>query len=346
MSKKVLFLAPVGLDIYRDVIHALEDIGCQVDFVSSSAIPNNPFKPFDGVKRTEEEVGHFLDNVTEFWKRALDETEFNKPYDYFFSIDGLMVCDFLFEALKNRNPRIICKLFLYDKIDYACRVNRFFKYYDSIFSFDLGDCEQYGLRFLPIYWVDTDKSYEKKYDIFGLASYSFHKKDRAALFRQIRSVSKELNLNSYIKLYVRMGTVPFFFYIKNIVKMLSRRSTYIPFEDIFSGLVTNKSLSPEEFRDVIYSSDIIFDTHVAYQDGLTARFMWALGAGKKIITTNSAINKYPFYNKDQFYVLESPVEDMTVELRDFINKPFNMSEEEKEAIKVYRIDNWLKTILS
>lgn len=344
MSKKVLFLAPTGLDIYKDVIKALEEADYQVDFVSSSTIPNNPFKPFDGVKRTEEEVGVFLDNVTEFWKTTLEKTEFNKPYDYFFTIDGLMVCDFMFEKLKSRNPNIANKLFLYDKIDYACKVSRFFNYYDGIFSFDMGDCEQYSINFLPIYWVANQKSYEKQYDIFGMASYSFHKKNRASLFRKIMSLSNELHLKSYIKLYAPMGNSLVLFYIKNMVKMLTKHPRYIPFSDIFSGLVTNRFLTPDRFREVIYSSDIIFDTHVAYQDGLTARFMWALGAEKKIITTNKAITKYPFYNKDQFYILDSNGDDEYVELANFIKKPFTISNKDRSTIQEYRIDNWLKTI--
>ena len=345
MSKKVLFLAPTGLDIYRDVIHALEKASYQVDFVSSGTIPNNPFKPYSLVDISEEEVFVFLEEVTRFWKELLESPKYHKIYDYFFTIDGLMVCDYLFEELRKRNNKVLCKLYLYDKIDYACKVERFFKYYNDIFSFDFGDCEQYGLKHLPIYWVPGPVSAPKEYDIFGMASYSSHKNDRAPLFRQIRSLSDDLRLKSFIKLYAPIGN-PFFFFIKNCLKMLIKHPTYIPFSDLFSGLVTNKSLTPNLFRELVYSSDVVLDTHVSYQDGLTARFMWALGAEKKIITTNKSITRYPFYNKNQFYILDMNYDLDIEDIRHFILNPFVMLDTEREFIKAYRIDNWLKTVFN
>ena len=345
MSKKVLFLAPTGLDIYKDVICALEEAQYQVDFVSSSIVPNNPFKPYSLVETSEEKVRAFLEEVTRFWKEKLETAQYHKDYDFFFTIDGLMVCDYLFEELRKRNKNILFKLYLYDKIDYACKVKRFFKYYNDIFSFDFGDCEQYGLKHLPIYWVPSPTSNIKKFDIFGMASYSSHKNDRAPLFRQIRSISKDLHLKSYIKLYTPIDN-PLIFFIKNIIKKLIKHPTYIPFSDIYSGLVTNKSFAPDLFREFIYSSDVVLDTHVFYQDGLTARFMWALGAEKKIITTNKAITRYPFYNKNQFYILEQNKDEEESELRHFLQNTFVMPEDERIIIKDYRIDNWLKSILN
>lgn len=340
-QNNALLLAPPGLDIYKDVIAGLEEKGYCVDYVSSSEVPNNPFKPIFDNRYNEENVSNFEKACTQFWEKKFLNTQFSKSYDVFFSIDGLMVCPYLFNHLKEINPGIKCKLFLYDKIEFACHVERYFCYYDDVFSFDLGDVASYNLKFLPIYWVSTNKKLEKKYDIFGMATYSLHKKDRAKLFREIKTVVEALGLKSFVKLYVKMDSWPVFL-IKNFVKLLKRHKTYIPFVDVYNGIVTNKSLSPKEFRDFIYESEVIIDTHVEYQDGLTARFMWALGAEKKIVTTNKVVKKYNFYTPEQFFIIG---EDSFERLGEFVSSEFLMSEKNKLEVLKYRMDYWLETII-
>lgn len=340
-GKNVLFLAPPGLDIYKDIIIGLEAKGYSVDYVSSLDVNNNPFMPIFHNQYNEENVKKFESLCENYWREKFMSDPYKKKYDVFFSIDGLMVCPFLFEHLRKLNSDLKCRLFLYDKIEFACRVDRYFRFYDKVFSFDLGDVSHYKLQFLPIYWVPTNKEYVQKFDIFGMASYSLHKKDRAHLFRQIKKTSHDLGLNSFIKLYVKMENWPVFL-IKNFIKMLRKHKTYIPFIDVFNGLVTNKALTPSLFRDYIYESEVIIDTHVEYQDGLTARFMWALGAEKKIVTTNTIVKKYPFYTPEQFFILG---EDSMDRLKNFVTYKFNMSQENKSIIAQYRIDNWLDCIL-
>lgn len=108
------------------------------------------------------------------------------------------------------------------------------------------------------------------------------------------------------------------------------------------GLV---ALSPDEFRDKISCSKIVVDTHTRHQTGLTARFMWALGARKKIVTTNSSISQYDFFSKEQIYVLTKPYEFGDSFSR-FANSPLVLSNKVESSIDRFRIDNWLSTILS
>jgi len=101
------------------------------------------------------------------------------------------------------------------------------------------------------------------------------------------------------------------------------------------------SINPSEFRKVIQQSNIILDTQNPFQDGLTARFMWALGLEKKIITTNESVKDYDFYNDNQVFVLN----DNYSELVDFIKKPFAMSDVQRDQIAKYRIDHWIDILL-
>lgn len=108
---------------------------------------------------------------------------------------------------------------------------------------------------------------------------------------------------------------------------------------------TYASVSPMEFRNLIACSDVVVDTNAAHQDGLTARFMWALGAGKKIITTNVSVKKYDFYNPNQILVLDDLDYLDSKLILDFIKQKFIFGEEQKKRVLPYELSNWLKTLL-
>lgn len=111
--------------------------------------------------------------------------------------------------------------------------------------------------------------------------------------------------------------------------------------ELKGDLYTTKSLTPQEFRDMILRSRVVLDTQNSNQDGMTARFMWALGAEKKIITTNKAVKKNVFFSPEQILVLKSNFEDIPA----FISKKFTMSDDMRSLVKRYRIDNWIDTML-
>ena len=107
-------------------------------------------------------------------------------------------------------------------------------------------------------------------------------------------------------------------------------------------MFTTKGQSPKEFREMIMKSRVILDTQNSNQDGLTARFMWTLGAEKKIITTNKAASLYSFYTPEQVFILNENNIDKVVT---FIHQDYSMPDTIRAIIKNYRIDNWIETML-
>lgn len=73
--------------------------------------------------------------------------------------------------------------------------------------------------------------------------------------------------------------------------------------------------------------------------------MWALGAEKKIITTNAMVKQYDFYTPEQIYVVED-VENFVTEpaFESFMNREYHMSDDVRSKIETYRIDNWIKLL--
>ena len=340
-GEKILFLSPKYMNIYKDVISCIKELGGEVSWVSSDLISPNPYLVSIKNRLNEENINKFNEKCELFWKDLFSQKEYNKKYDYFFTIDGLMICPFLFKELSTRNPDVKKVLFLYDKNDGMQEINSTYHYYDAIYTFDLGDRDKYHLKFMPIYWVPSDSVNNIKYDIFGFASYNSRKPDRTKLFNEVNKICKAKGLSTFVKLYYPMKN-RMVFCLKNIIHYLFNHKSYTPLSYIKEGLITGQSLSPDDFRQTIRESRVILDTQAPYQDGLTARFMWALGEGKKIITTNSSITRYPFYDPKQFYILHDIDVD---ELLNFIVEPFVVLEDNKLMIEQYRIDNWIVKML-
>lgn len=341
--KRILFFTSTFMDIYKDVQIAMERMGFEVVWVEASTITPNPYNKLLNLY-TPENIKVYMEKVTHKWETILSQDEFQTPFDCFFAINGLDVHPKLFDFLRSKNPKIYKILYLYDRVDGVIQLDEFFGYYDRVFSFDLSDCHKYNLNFLPIYWIPSLGQPIVNYNIFGLASYSVFKPERTALYCRLNDLVKKNNLKGYIRLYVNIGNdSQIKFWLKSIIKHLLGKKG-ISLTLLFSKLTTFDRLTPSEYRDFISSSDTILDTQAQYQDGLTARFMWAVGAGKKIITTNQNIKKYDFYSVDQFYILSENDKDNGALLK-FLMSPFRPSETYYDKIRQYRIDNWIQTIL-
>lgn len=339
-EKKILLLAPSFMSIYKDIITCLEKKGWQVSWIKDNQVAGNPYYK-DIHFWDRKPLSQYNKEVTTLWSRILSDPQYSYPYDAFLAIDGLMVHPFLFETLRHRNPNIKTVLYLYDRIDGHLQVDSFFRYYDKIYSFDITDSKKYSLNLLPIYWTPSEGHQEIKYDIFGLASLRYESQDRIKVFENTKLFAKENNLSEYIRLVYSTNQNKLLYTLKYIgLKMFGKKCFSIK-ELRNNDLFTDQSISSEEFRSIIQQSRVILDTQSAYQDGLTARFMWAMGLEKKIITTNESAKRYGFYDKNQVFILNDNYND----LLSFIKTRFEMSESQRNLIDNYRIDNWIDTMV-
>lgn len=339
-EKRILLLTPSFMNIYKDIIACLEKKGWLVSWIKDNQIPKNPYLK-DSHFWDRKPLKRYNREVETLWRSLLSSPQYSYKYDAFLAINGLMAHPVLFEILKNRNAEIKTILYLYDNINGHFQVDSFFHYYNKVFSFDISDCRNYNLHFLPIYWSDSEGEEGIQYDIFGLASLRYESQDRINIFERVKKFAKDNNLSEYIKLVYPIDQNKYLYALKYIgLRLLGKRC--FSMEELKSNdLFTNNPINPEEFRSIIQKSRIILDTQNPYQDGLTARFMWALGLGKKIITSNMSANKYDFYNKEQVFVLN----DNYIELPEFVETPYRMSDAQRNLIVKYRIDNWIDTLL-
>ena len=338
VSKRFFLIAPPHMDLYKDIVGDLGNRGFSVEFLAVKVFPHDPFFISNRYSWLYNKK-RFLRKLELYWDGLYKSGKYSFEYDYLFVINGTVVHPKLFYYLKKHNPSIECINYLFDSTQNVYHFDRNFKYFDRIYTFDRKDAEKFGINFLPIYWTKDNITTDKTIKMFGFGVFN---RTRYNIYSSIINRSKEIDSNSYIKLYTPEICNIKWFKFKNRIKRLFHLPIDITYEEYSSSLITHKTLSPQEFRNYIYNSSIVVDTSNSKQDGLTARFMWALGAGKKIITNNTSILEYPFYSKDQFFLIG----DDFSELKSFINTPFIPSPEYKHLVEQWRLDKWLSTLFN
>ena len=65
-----------------------------------------------------------------------------------------------------------------------------------------------------------------------------------------------------------------------------------------------KSLTRSEIINLYNCANVVLDINHPNQTGLTMRTFECIGAKRKMITTNSQIKNYSFYNPNNIYILD------------------------------------------
>jgi hypothetical protein len=85
------------------------------------------------------------------------------------------------------------------------------------------------------------------------------------------------------------------------------------FKTIDKKKIRFESLNLAEILELYKKTKVILDIHHPNQKGLTMRTFEALGAGKKLITTNAEIKKYRFYNDKNILIIDRDKPMVTIE---------------------------------
>lgn len=337
--KKVFLVAPTHMDLYKDIVGDLEEKGFSVDYLAVKVFPHDPYFISNRYSWLYSKR-HFLKKLESYWDQLYSSGKYSFDYDYLLVINGTVVHPKLFYYLKKHNPNVECINYLFDSTQNVYHFDRNFEHFDRIFTFDRKDAKKFGLYFLPIYWTEaTSPTGSNKIDLFGFGVFN---RTRFEVYSSILNRCTRSCTNVFVKLYVpEIGNIRMFKF-KNTIKTFFHLPVDITYEEYCSFLISHKTLSPKDFRDYIFNSKIVVDTSNSKQDGLTARFMWAIGAGKKIITNNYSVLEYPFYSKEQFYVIGDDYSG----LERFINTPFVPSQDYWDMVEQWRLDNWVLTLLS
>ena len=222
--------------------------------------------------------------------------------------------------------------YLYDSLD-RCSVEELIKanIFDTIYSFDSEDClknnflqmtnyiyfEKPKDTIVPKYDVLTVTSFDKRFPIFNKIAYQLKEHNLSYKFifvsRNIRYKIFKYNLNKIIKLKM----------VELIEKSIKFQSKKIPLK---------------KFLKLYSETKIIIDLVQDNQSGLSFRFFEAMGFQKKIITNNSNVKNYNFYNPNNILVIKDKL-DFRTSLFETDYIPVS-----DEIYNQYTIESWINVV--
>lgn len=325
---KLLLIMPRFFNYPELITEELENMGYEVDFFDDRPSTNALVKA--AIRINKNMIGRYIKQYFE----VMMETVRNKEYDVVFLISGqsLSFSEEMISEIKKSQDNAKFFLYQWDSQTNFPYIKEVQKYFDKCYSFDRNDVKKTpNLTFLPLFYskiyenIGSRNCKEYKYD-FCFVGTAHPKK-----YKFIKMMSEQLK-TVYPKqfIYFFFPSPIVYFYRKFMNKEL-RKAKYREFH--------YEPLKGKEMNDVYETSRCVLDSAQEGQLGLTIRVLEALGAKKKLITTNEDIVNYDFYRPENIYVYKGKID---------LNHIFFTDEYkniDSTIYEKYSLKSWLKKIL-
>ena len=306
------------------MVETLREMGADVDYFSER--PNQTF-----VTRALVRINRRLISfqVNKYHKKILNETKDNY-YDIIFCIRCEAFSRETIKTLRVQHPNAKMIVFFWDSFSNNKNSAHVYDLFDKAFCFDKLDCEQYGIRFKPLFY----------YDIYSKVKKAKHYKYKTLFIGTLHSDRYRLVHEIESKL-TNMGHESFsWFYLPSRVLFYIMRLEDKTIKNVDKDIIKYMTLPLNQIVELYEQSEIIIDVQHPKQTGLTMRTFEALGAKRKLITTNKDIVNYDFYNPRNILVVDR---NNIVIPRSFIEEPF--LDLPVELYKKYSLSRWLSEVL-
>jgi len=322
-DRHVLYVAPRFFGYERDIAAELERRGAVVDWLRD--------RPFDTP---------FMTAVTRFrrhWMiRAADRlyrSELHRfgrsHYDAVFVVNGQTLSGEILRELKRSFPRATFILYMWDSMENRQSVLENLRFFDVCFTFDPRSAKSHGLRFRPLFFSKGFESAPKadfRYDISFIGTAHT---DRYSLVSALDG-ALAANVKRFWYLYLQAR------WVFHAYKLINPS-----FKSARIGEFHFAPLARAEVQNVFHRSKAILDIEHPQQCGLTIRTFEALGAAKKLVTTNAEISTYDFFDPDNICVLNR---NRIAMHQEFLEKPYRPIP--AQLYRKYSLSGWMDEILN
>lgn len=325
---KLLLIMPKFFDYPEIIVTELNEMGYEVDFFDDRPSTNAWIKA--AIRINKNLIGTYIKKYFE----SVMKTVRNKKYDVVFLISGqsLSFSESMINEIKLCQKDAKFVLYQWDSQTNFPYIKQVQKYFDKCYSFDRRDIEETpSLKFLPLF-------YSRKYEEIGKRNNTNFKYDFCFVgtahpkkYKFIKMMSEQLKSvypNQFIYFFFPS---PIVYFYRKIMNNELRKAKYNEFHYV--------PLKGKDMNDVYETSRCVLDSAQDGQLGLTIRVLEALGAKKKLITTNEDVINYDFYKPENIYVYEGKIDLENV----FFTHEYK--EVSKEVYEKYSLRSWLKEIL-
>ena len=324
IGKRVLFFSPAFFGYEKKICDALEKMGASVDFYDERSIQSNVEKALLKIS------SRLFDKKTEAYYFKILENVKERVYDYILFVKCDMPTEKVLRIYKETFSSAKMCLYMWDSIENIPNVKRKFKYFDFISTFDRRDSMKEKIQFRPLFYCDefSNKLTKHQY-LYDLCFIGTIHSDRYKIVKTIKKQAENMGLKVYIYPYIQSK---FVYYLYKLIKHEFRDTKITDFQF--------DKMSSQKIAEKVEKSNVIIDIQHPKQTGLTMRTIEMIGMNKKIMTTNSDIVNYNFYNENNIQVIDRNEAKID---RDRLKKEYIALE--KEVYEYYSIYSWVSCVL-
>lgn len=252
----------------------------------------------------------------------------NKNVDYVFFIDCEMPDKSILEQYRSTFTNAKFCLHLWDSISNLKGVNKKFRYFDIISTFDRRDSEEYKIILRPLFF-DYDYRSENvhesyKYDVSFIGTIH---SDR---FKIVKRIISQLDPNRFFVYPYLQSHFIYYFYKFTKPEFWGTKISDFKFVKLDSKTISQ----------IVSESKCVLDIQHPKQTGLTMRTLEMVGMKKKLLTTNIDVSNYDIYNDNNVLIIDrnKPVLKESFLQSEYKNLPDDVYEH-------YSIDQWVIDVL-
>lgn len=319
-GKKILLIAPRYFGYDQAILDELLREGAQVDML--------PDRPFD--TPLLKAATRFRPELTQkysdgFYARALDGLA--TDYNIVLVVQGESVTSATLAAVRRAYPRSRLVFYSWDSLRMKPHARSRLSAYDACLTFDANDARAYGMTFRPLFF---SPGFERHGEFDCHYELSFVGTIHADRYKIVRSIDAQLESSDRRFWYLYMQARWMY-----RARKLFGRSIRGALRDEFSF----HPLSQKRVQEIFLTSRAVLDIEHPRQEGLTMRTLEALGSQTKLVTTNSSVRNFDFFDESNICVIErgSPVLP-----KDFLHSPYRPLPQ--EIYERYTLRRWLQEV--
>ncbi len=322
-GKKILFFSPAFFGYEEKIKNKMIELGVEVDAFDVRSVTGAferallKIAPDLFTKKTESYYAHIYSKIK------------NRNYDYILIVKCDMPTERVLHVFRKHFKHAKCCLYMWDSMKNIPNVEKKFKYFDYISSFDRYDCMRHPqIRFRPLFYCDEYRKNTRMKEEYDLCFIGTVHSDRWRILKELKKQAEKKGFRVFYYLYLQSKFIYWFY---KIVKpeFWDTKKTQFQFE----------KLSSEEIAREVEKSKIVIDIQHPKQVGLTIRMIEMIGMGKRVITTNADIRNYDFYTPINISIIERKNPKLDLD----IDKDYDPPRE--KIYKGYSLETWIYGVL-
>lgn len=324
--KNILVLSVEYFGYEKAIVQKLRTFGAHVDFYDERPSNSVLAKGIIRVKRS-----FYQKQIDAYYRKILHHI-LKIRYDYLVVLRGEVVPVFFLQAFRKMNPHAHLVYYTWDSFKNNKHSLNILKYFDARYTFDPDDARTHNITFRPLFFMDEYARLNQPplnghlYDLLFLGTAH---SDRYSISTKLMEWCQTKELRTYAYYYCQSRSVYFY---KKLFDPLFKNFDY--------RSLSFQPLSRASVLQLYKQSSVILDINHPGQSGLTIRTFEALGAGKKIITTNTEIKNYSFYDENNILVIDRNDPKLRLE---FFKSPFRPLD--RNVLYTMSLSGWINEIL-